>query len=105
MSESFTNPVPYHVAYQEVVRNHLWSLVPLAKDRGWAPELGAALKKMDRILHIYPQYGEPLRDLELKPAQLWIAAFTPLVARYVLDEAKRVVIVVYSAAILPKLGR
>jgi hypothetical protein len=58
------------------------------------PQVLAALKKLDGLLHLYPQFGQPLRDLHLEPAQLWIGVVSPLVVRYILDEERRLVMVV-----------
>ena len=62
----------------------------------------SALKELDRRLHVYPQFGQPLRDLQLKPAQLWIGVISPLVVRYVLDEERRLVMVVFTYLMLPR---
>jgi hypothetical protein len=64
----------------------------------------AAVKELDRLLHLYPQVGQPLRDLQLKPAQLWIGVVPPLVAHYFLDEERRLVGVVFTHLMLPKSG-
>jgi len=57
-------------------------------------EVLAAIKEIDRRLRIYPQFGQPLSDLLLEPAQLWIGVVSPLVVHYYLDEKRRLVMVV-----------
>ena len=104
MTEQSASPVPYRVAYSQWVRNELRSLIARAKDRGLAPQVLVALKTLDYRLRIYPQFGQPLRDLELKPAQLWIGVIPPLVARYSLDEERRLVLVFLPLVPLPKSG-
>jgi hypothetical protein len=104
MSEPSTSPIPYRVVYSEWVRNQLRSHITKARDRGLGPQVLAAMKELDRLLHLYPQFGQPLRDLELKPAQLWIGVVAPLVAHYVLDEERRLVGVGFTHLMLPKSG-
>jgi hypothetical protein len=53
-----------------------------------------ALQRIDYRLRVYPQFGQPLRDLSFAPAQIWIATVPPLVVRYVLHEELRLVMVV-----------
>jgi hypothetical protein len=62
------------------------------------------LKEIDRLLHLYPQFGQPLADLQLEPAQLWIGVVAPLVVRYVLDEERRLVMVATLPVLLPSSG-
>jgi hypothetical protein len=64
-----------------------------ANNEGRGAELLNALKEIQRILQLYPQFGQPLRDLQLKPAQLWIGTVPPLVVEYFLDEQRRLVMV------------
>jgi hypothetical protein len=97
-------PIPYRVIYSERVRDALRSLIASARQRGWGAQVIAAVKEMDRVLHIYPQIGQPLRDLQLEPARLWIAVFPPLVVKYFLDEEKRLVMVGVPIQLLPRSG-
>jgi len=99
-----TGPEPYHASYSEHVRNELKTLIQRAKKVGLEKEAIAAVKEIDRRLHIYPQFGEPLQNLILEPAQLWIASVSPLVVRYILDEDKRLVMVVVPFLPLPNSG-
>jgi hypothetical protein len=103
MSEP-SNPVPYHVAYSERVREGLRELADRAKVRGLGRAFLAALKDLDRRLRIYPQFGEPLYDLKLEPGQMWIGTIPPLTIRYVLDEQRRQVTVVSPLTPLPGSG-
>ena len=104
MSAPPDSPKPYRVAYSERVREELRNLLARAADAGLLDEVVAAARQMDRALRIYPQIGQPLRDLQLGPARLWIAVFAPLVVRYFLDEERRMVIVVVPIQPLPHLG-
>lgn len=102
MSEPFSQPTPYRVSYSERVRQELLRLAGQARDQGFGPEFIAAVKELDRRLRIYPQFGQPLCDLKLEPAQIWIGVVPPLVVRYVLDEERRLVMVVALPFLLPR---
>jgi hypothetical protein len=78
MSEPSTSPLPYRVSYSEHVRNQLLDLISRARDAGLGQQALAAVKEIDKRLRIYPQFGQPLRDLKLKPSQLWIATVPPV---------------------------
>jgi hypothetical protein len=83
--------VLYRVIYSELVRQATRDLIQRAADVGRAVDVLNAVKQIDYVLALYPQFGQPLRDLLLKPAQMWIGVVPPLVVHYVLDEdAKRV---------------
>lgn len=104
MTESTNDPIPYRVSYSERVRNELKGLFTRAKQGGLGPQFLAALKEIDRRLHIYPQFGEPLRDLKLKPLQRWIGVVPPLVVQYCVDDDKRLVMVGVPIQPLPNSG-
>jgi hypothetical protein len=101
MSDPPATTPPYKVAYSERVRAALRDLVAEGKARGIGQQVVAALKELDRRLHLYPQFGEPLRDLALEPAREWVAAVPPVVLRYVVDEERRLVLVVVPPSFLP----
>ncbi len=65
------SPVPYRVAYSGRVREELLNLVVRAKARGLGRQVLDALKELDRRLHIYPQFGEPLRLHGLTSRLIW----------------------------------
>ncbi|MDB5307106.1 MAG: hypothetical protein JWO38_1308 [Gemmataceae bacterium] len=74
----------YEVTYSGRVIDWLRDLV--TRNRGRAPELIAVIREIDRRLRIYPQFGQPLRDLSARRAQLWVATVPPLVIQYVVVE-------------------
>ena len=86
MSDSPSVPIPYGVSYSGNVREKLKSFANKASEQGLGQEYLASLKEFDYRLRIYPQFGEPLLDLKLKPSQLWIGVVWPLVMRYSLDD-------------------
>jgi hypothetical protein len=105
MSEPLSPPPLYQVSYSERVRQELLRLARQARAHGLGAEFLAAVREIDRRLHLYPQFGQPLRDLELEPAQLWIGVVLPLVVRYDLDERRRLVLVVSPPFLmLPRTG-
>ena len=102
MSDSLPAPAPYQVICSEVVRRELLACSNKAQDRGIGPEYLAGLQDFYRRLMIYPQFGDPLSDLLLKPSQLMIGSVWPLVLRYTLDEERRLVMVVAAFVLLPR---
>ena len=93
MSDKPAEPVLYRVSYSGRVRDALLELGALACSRGSGPAFVAAVQEIDRLLHLYPQFGEPLRDLVAEPMTLWIGVVSPLVVRYCVDETRRLVLV------------
>jgi hypothetical protein len=83
----------YAVSYSGRVRDAIKDLILRARAAGIAPKVIAAVKEIDRRLQIYPQFGEPLRDLTVEAAQLWIGVVDPLTIHYVIDEEHRQVMV------------
>ncbi len=92
----------YEVNYSGRVTDALRDLV--FRNGARAAELLATLREFDRRLRFYPQFGQPLRDLVVKPAQLWVGVVSPLVFHYVLDEEHRRVMVVRPPMPLPHTG-
>lgn len=98
------NPVPYQVSYTGRVQDALKNLVVRARALGLEREVLAAIREIDRRLRIYPQFGQPLRNLLVGSAQLWVGTVPPLVVQYVLDEDRRQVIVARPMTPLPGSG-
>ena len=86
--------VPYHVSYSGRVHESLRELIIRADALGLGRKVFDAAREIERILRIYPQFGQPLRDLAVGSAQLWIGVVPPLVVHYILDEEHRQVMVV-----------
>jgi hypothetical protein len=64
----------------------------------------AAAKEINRRLRVYPQFGEPRRDLPALGATLWAGTVPPLMLQYVIDEVYRVVFVAVPFKVLPNAG-
>jgi hypothetical protein len=103
MSEPAGTP-PYRVAYSGRVRDGLKTLGARAKERGLGKEFLAAVRQLDERLRVYPQFGQPLYNLRLEPAQVWVGVVPPLVVQYSLDEERRLVMVASPIEPLPRSG-
>jgi hypothetical protein len=76
------------------VREEPKALIARARAPGFGPQVIAAVKEIDRRLRLYPQFGQPLRDLSFGSAQLWIGVVEPLTVQYMLDEERKAVMVI-----------
>jgi hypothetical protein len=92
------------VSYSGRVRDALKALVTRARGANLAPQVLAAIREIDHRLQIYPQFGQPLRDLTLDSAQLWIGVVPPLVVHYIIDEPSHQVLVVLPPTPLTHSG-
>lgn len=102
MNTAASPPMPYRVEYSERVRHRPLFLAGIARQRGDGEEFIAALKEFDRRLRIYPQFGEPLVDLNQELGQVWIGIVRPLAMRYGVIDERRLVIVAAVPVLLPK---
>jgi hypothetical protein len=93
MSDSGSSPVRYRVSYSELVRADLIRLAARASAASLSSQFLAAIKEIDYRLRVYPQFGQPLFDLKLESAQVWTGVVPPLVAKYSIDEERRLVMV------------
>jgi len=81
----------------------------IAGNPAHAARILAAVRDIDHRLRIYPQFGQPLYDLSVPRARLWVGTVPPLIVHYVLVEADdagqgRRVIVVRPFTHLPRSG-
>ena len=104
MSEGVEGPAPYRVSYTERVRPELKELLTRAEAAGLGPQVRAAVTEIHARLRVYPQFGEPLRDLVTQPQTMWHATVPPVVVEYVLDETRRLVLVAVPFRLLPDSG-
>jgi hypothetical protein len=75
-----------------------------AAARGLGDQVLEAAKQIDARLRLYPQFGQPLRDLATPGETVWIGIVEPLVVQYVIDEAMHIVFVVAPFKALPNSG-
>jgi hypothetical protein len=104
VSEPSGNPAGYRVVYSERVRIELKELLTSAAARGLGQQALNAVKEIDARLRVYPQFGEPLRDLNTAGETVWTGTIPPLVVQYIIDEEKRLVFVVVPLKPLPESG-
>jgi hypothetical protein len=97
-------PEPYDVSYSRMVRESLRALIIRAKGTRAEHPLRLAVTVLEHRLRIYPQFGQPLYDLSVEPAQVWVGVVPPLVVHYLLDEETRQVIVGRPFMLLPNSG-
>jgi hypothetical protein len=98
------SPIPYRFISSGRVNAELRRLIQRAQGAGFGPQVLTALKDLQRILSIYPQYGDPLRNLVMPGEAVYAAAFPPLYIEYIIDEPNRSVFIVIPIKALPKAG-
>lgn len=74
----------YNVSYSGRVLDAVRALIGRNPTR--AAAIGAAVRELDRLFRVYPQFGEPLRDLDPPGARLWLGTAPPLVVHYIVVE-------------------
>lgn len=104
MSPPNEPPIPYRVVYSELVRRELIGLLRRAMASGLGRQTVQAVQDADARLRIYPQFGEPLYDLAMEEATIWLGTVPPLVIQYMIDEQRRLVFVVQPMRLLPHSG-
>ena len=99
------NPVRYEVIYSGRVRDSFEDLANRARARDVGREALAALVEIEYRLAVYPQFGEPFRDLSIGSGVEWVGFVGPLTVRYVLLEDRREVWVVRPITLTRESGR
>jgi hypothetical protein len=92
---------PYRLVYSDAVKRHLRELANAAFARGDGPAFTAALKEFDRRLRLFPQFGDPLSDLEVGGGQIRLGIIRPLSMRYGVNEDLRIVFCGTLPVLLP----
>jgi hypothetical protein len=95
-------PRPYQVSLSGRVYDRLQELAAVARDRGDGELFLAALREFHRRLRVYPQFGDPLLDLQEEVGQIRIGIVPPLAMRYGVLEERRQVFVAALPVLLPK---
>ncbi len=73
----------------------------MAPARGDGPAFTVALKEFDRLLRLYPQFGDPLIDLTGESGVIYNGIIRPLSMRYGVYEERRLILVVAMPVLLP----
>jgi hypothetical protein len=87
--------------YSERVRQRLKAMAEEARRRGDGETFVVALKEFHWRLCIYPQFGDPLFDLQAELGQVYHAIVRPFAMRYGVYEDRRLVMVVALPILLP----
>ncbi len=104
MTDTPDAPAPYRVVFSERARESLRELAARARAQGRGQQVVDAVKEIDRLLRLYPQFGDPLADLAHEVGQSWIGTIHPLVVRYAVYEERRLAIVAVPLLPLPGSG-
>jgi hypothetical protein len=104
MSNPAEPSVPYRVVYSQRVRSEFRELHHRAAARGFGDKVLDAAKQIDARLRLYPQFGQPLRDLATPGETVWLGIVAPLAVQYVIDENKHIVFVLAPFKALPNSG-
>jgi hypothetical protein len=97
-------PLEYRVVVSGRVSTEVQALTARATAAGHREVVLAALRTIDRMLRFYPQFGEPLQELEALGETVYAAAIPPLCVKYSIDESLRTVFVVVPMRVLPNSG-
>jgi hypothetical protein len=89
------NPKPqtYRIILSGRVSAEAKALFNRAADVGRGPQILNAFKEVHHLLSVYPQFGEPLKDLNVLGATIYTLAVPPLVIQYIIDETARTVFI------------
>jgi hypothetical protein len=80
--------------YSEVVRQGIRTWLDTETASGRGIEAAELIRLIHRRLEMYPQFGDPLEDLLTPGETLWIGCVSPVFLRYIIDEGRRLVIIV-----------
>ena len=80
------------------------ALIQRAIAAGCGQQVIDALKELHRILTIYPQFGEPVRDLRTVGQTVYTLSVRPLFVEYAIEEQTRVVLIGVPFKVLPHSG-
>ena len=75
-------PTPYRVVYSKAVERRLRELSDEAIARGDGEAFAAAYQEFDRLLRLYPQFGDRISDLNIGGGQIRLGIIRPLFMRY-----------------------
>jgi len=102
MSDGDSGPKLYQVSYSKRVHRMLSALARQARERGDGGRFLGAFKEFHHRLCVYPQFEDPLADLQMEVGQIRIGIVSPLAMRYGVLEDRRLMIVGAIPVLLPK---
>jgi hypothetical protein len=93
------------VVYPGLCREETKQLLARAKPKGRTAEVANAIRGIDIRLQWIPlDFGEPLQDFVHLGIKEHIGVLEPIVVRYGVDEARRIVYVALPFDLLPRSG-
>jgi hypothetical protein len=96
---------PYRLVYSERCREATRQLLARAAAKGRFADFAQAVRDIENRLQWIPlDFGEPLRDFEKLGIQLRIATVAPLVVKFGVDQARRIVYVNLPFDLLSRSG-
>jgi hypothetical protein len=105
VSQAEEGAAPYRIVYSGRCRDETRQLLMRAKAKGLFTEVAKAVRDIDTRLRWIPlDFGEPLQDFPNVGIKEHIGALGPLVVKYGVDEARRLVYVTLPFDLLPKSG-
>jgi hypothetical protein len=94
---------PFRVVYSGRCREAAAKLLRRAKELNRYDEIAEAIRGIQKRLEWIPlDFGEPLHDYADLGIKELIGSVAPLVVKYGVDEARRIVYVVLPLSLLPK---
>jgi hypothetical protein len=94
-------PKRYQLTISDHVSDIIVSLARQAKARGDGETFLTSLKEFKHRLLVYPQFGDPLLDLQREVGQLRIGIIPPIAMRYGVLEERRMVFVAAPPILMP----
>jgi hypothetical protein len=105
VSRSTAGVPPYRVVYSDWCRETTRQLLARAAAKGRLVQFAQAVRDIERRLQWIPlDFGEPLRDFVKLGVQERLGSVAPLVVRFGVDEANRLVFVNLPFGLLPRSG-
>ena len=105
MSQASGGVPAYRVVYSELCRDQTRRLLAQAAAKGRFTEVSQAVRDIDTRLQWIPlDFGEPLQDFAHLGIKEHIGVVAPLVVKYGVDEARRIVYVSLPFDLLPNSG-
>ena len=105
MTESAGQATPYKVVYSGLVLATLRNFIARARAAGQNDRFAVVLEPRAALPRVYPQFGEPLFDLQQEQGRIFTTVLCPLfVVRYAVVEETKVVFVGSPPKLMPHAG-
>lgn len=94
-------PALYQLVYSDAVKARLRELSDAAFARGDGPAFTDAMEEFDRLLRLFPQFGDPQIDLNAQVGVIYRGIIRPLAMRYGVLEDLRIVFCTAPPLLMP----